>query len=181
MVRVAFTLTYWGCQNILTYLQHWLLDTTIVKKFVGFWMEQQYISCDICIWNKSYMRTAEMKSNKNDPRGCERNLSNCLGSLKKMQDFNLPLVSNTLFASKRALEIGGQIIQRSCWQKRHHYGNSCHAKFVIILCEYKSLFCICDICNTYGLVFNLRKAKQLPIIESLSETWHNCPTQLEKP
>ena len=29
------------------------------------------------------MRTAEMKSNKNDPRGCERNLSNCLGSLKK--------------------------------------------------------------------------------------------------
>ena len=60
------------------------------------------------------MRTAEMKSNKNDPRGCERSLSNCLGSLKKMLDFNLPLVSNTLFASKRALEIGGQIIQRSC-------------------------------------------------------------------
>ena len=43
-----------------------------------------------------------MKSNKNDPRGCERNLSNCVGSLKKIQDFNLPLVSNTLFASKRA-------------------------------------------------------------------------------
>lgn len=34
------------------------------------------------------MRTAEVKSNKNDPRGCERNLSNCVGSLKKIQDFN---------------------------------------------------------------------------------------------
>ena len=60
------------------------------------------------------MRTAEMKSNENDPRGCERNLSNCVGSLKKIQDFNLPLVNNTLFASKRALEIYRQIIQRSC-------------------------------------------------------------------
>ena len=40
------------------------------------------------VYEINHITSAEVKAEKNDPRSCERNLCNCIRSLKKNQDFN---------------------------------------------------------------------------------------------